>query len=457
MNSVHKSKRMTSVDKAWLRMDTASNLMVINAAMVFDKHLDIRSVREVLSERLLTLDRFTQRVQFGVFGAAWHHDPSFNLDRHLETVTLPAGAGTAELQALIASRAKLPLPMDRPLWQMAVVHNYEAGSAIILRTHHCIADGIAIIDVILGLTDPEAGSDPLTEKVEGKPDRRFSVVQAVKIGISLVRESMRLLFMPNDSRTRFKGKPEIDKQVVWADPIPLSTVKALGRVYQATINDVMLSIVAGALRKYLEAHGDSVDKRFVRAFVPVNLRPKDQEYLLGNEFGLIAVDLPIGLKDPIDRLVAVNRTMGALKRSAQAPLSKGILGVAGLMPRFAQKLSLDLFANRCTTVITNVTGPESGRYMAGAKMKQLIGWVPQSGNVGIGICVLSYQGTIQLGLLADKKLVPDAGTMMKMFHPCFDELCSQINPRPVPSLSAEDSSPQTEVKAQFVSRAAGES
>ncbi|MFI4940675.1 MAG: WS/DGAT domain-containing protein [Burkholderiales bacterium] len=456
MKLVHKSKRMTSVDKAWLRMDTPNNLMVINVAMVFDKHLDIETVKNMLEDRLLPLDRFSQRVHFGIVGATWRPDPEFDLDRHLGQISLPPGAGTAELQELIALRAKRPLPLDKPLWHIDIVHNYEHGSVLIFRLHHCIADGIAVMDLLVNLTDPEPGSAPLAEKEKEKPGSRLTLGKIVKFGISLIHESAILLFMPNDSRTRFKGQPDIDKQASWGEPVPLSTVKALGRVYGATINDVMLSVAAGALRKYLQMHGDQVDGRFVRAFVPVNLRPKDQDYMLGNEFGLVAVDLPLSLEDPIERLVAVNRTMSRIKRSAQAQLSKGILGIGGRMPHFIQNFMFNLFSNRSSVVITNVTGPESVRYMAGAKMKQLIGWVPQSGDEGIGICILSYQGTIQLGLLADKKLVPDAGAMMKMFRPAFDELCSQINPRPVPIPGAEGSFAPTDVDVHVASKAVGE-
>jgi WS/DGAT/MGAT family acyltransferase len=228
--------------------------------------------------------------------------------------------------------------------------------------------------------------------------------------------------MGEDSITRFKGKPGIAKRVAWADPVPLSEVKLIGRVYDCSVNDVLLSSVAGALRSYLKRHGDDVDGVTLRALVPVNLRPPDKAHKLGNRFGLVFLDLPLGIANPVERLYAVRANMHALKGSYQPVLALGILAAMGAGPKILQEQLLALLARNATAVMTNVPGPQQPLFLAGSSIASMMFWVPQSGDIGIGVSILSYDGAVQFGVVADRGLCPDPDRLIARFAPEFEQL-----------------------------------
>lgn len=203
--------------------------------------------------------------------------------------------------------------------------------------------------------------------------------------------------MPNDTQTRFKGKPGTVKRVAWSDPMPLDEIKAVGKALGCSVNDVLLSCVAGALREYLAAKGDKVDGVELRAMVPVNLRPPGREHQLGNQFGLVPLLLPAGIDHPVTRVFEVRRRMERLKGSYQAPLAMGLLGILGVCPKSIQSQILGLIARKASAVMTNVPGPQSQLWFAGEQLLEQMFWVPQSGDIGIGVSILSYNGKVQMG------------------------------------------------------------
>jgi WS/DGAT/MGAT family acyltransferase len=221
--------------------------------------------------------------------------------------------------------------------------------------------------------------------------------------------------------TRFKGKPESAKRVAWAEPIPLDEVKTIGKALGASVNDVLLSCVAGALARYLRDKGDDTDGVVIRALVPVNLRPIEKAYKLGNQFGLVFLDLPIGIVNPIERLYAVRDTMDALKGSYQPVLALGILAAMGAGPKALQEVLLAILARNATAVMTN--GPTAqALWFAGARIDSLMFWVPQSGDIGMGVSILSYDGKVQFGLITDRKLCPDPEAVIERFGGEFEAL-----------------------------------
>jgi WS/DGAT/MGAT family acyltransferase len=216
--------------------------------------------------------------------------------------------------------------------------------------------------------------------------------------------------------------PGIAKRVAWADPLPLPEVKAVGKALDASVNDVLLSCVAGALREYLVEKGDSVADVSVRALVPVNLRPLEKAYRLGNQFGLVFLDLPLGIANPVARLYAVRENMRALKGSYQPVLTLGLLAAVGAGPKLLQDQLLQALSRNGTAVMTNVPGPQVPLYVAGAKIEGFMFWVPQAGDIGMGVSILSYNGTVQFGLITDRGLVPDPEGVIRRFRPEFDKL-----------------------------------
>ena len=449
---------MSAVDTAWLRMDRPYNLMMITGVMMFGEKLALRRLRKVIKERFLVFRRFGQRAVETAAGAFWETDPGFDLDHHIVRAQLPGRAGRRELQAYISQLACTPLDPSRPMWQFHLI-DYEGGSALVMRLHHSYADGIALVRVMLSMTDATASGPPAmpfapqprraepedslghllspvsglmkTAKAIGSAlmdqgaaiwDDPGKVMALAGQGSAVTSELAKLALMPEDSATRFKGQPSVGKRVAWADPLRLWEVKAVGKALGASVNDVLLSCVAGALRGYLVAKGDDVAGVMVRALVPINLRPMEKAYKLGNRFGVVFLELPIGSENPVERLYAVRANMAALKDSLQPLLTLGLLAAAGVAPKMLQDQLVTVLARNATAVMTNVPGPQQPLYLAGGKIERFLFWVPQSGNIGMGVSILSYNGEVQFGLITDRRLCPDPERVIARFAPEFEKL-----------------------------------
>jgi WS/DGAT/MGAT family acyltransferase len=461
--SRNKRESMSSVDVAWLRMDRPSNLMVICGVLVLEDRVSISRLRSTIAKRFLRFARFAQRPVPAAGGYQWQSDEHFLLERHVKAVELPRGAGDPELEALVSRLVSRPFDPSHPLWEFQLVSDFKGGSAVILRIHHCYADGIALIQVLLSMTDADrkgkqpgavppppgrrrdgdSDDDPLAQLlapvagalkmastagsslVEKGGELLRDPGQAVMLaqqGGALVGEIAKLVLMSEDSSTRFKGEPGVAKRVAWAEPLALDEVKAIGKALGCSINDVLLSSVAGALRGYLVRRGDDVDGVVIRALVPVNLRPPEKAYRLGNKFGLVFLDLPIGIENPVERLYAVRANMQALKGSFQPVIALGILAAMGAGPEVLQEQLLAMLAKNATAVMTNVPGPREPLWFAGGKVRRLMFWVPQSGNIGMGVSIMTYAGEVQFGLITDRGLCPDPERVIERFAPEFEKL-----------------------------------
>jgi WS/DGAT/MGAT family acyltransferase len=209
----------------------------------------------------------------------------------------------------------------------------------------------------------------------------------------------------------------------------------VGKKLDGTVNDVLLTAMSGGLRRYLEKRGEPVDGLNFRAVVPVNLRKPGTEHELGNKFGLFFLSLPIGIADPQECLAELKRRMDALKDSLEAPVAFGILTTIGEAPEAIQDLVVNIFGLKGTAVMTNVKGPPMPLYLAGAPLESLMFWVPQSGRLGMGVSILSYNGQVWMGVITDERLVPDPETIIDGFHAEFDNLLEIAQaPKEAPSL-----------------------
>ncbi|HEX2893766.1 MAG TPA: wax ester/triacylglycerol synthase family O-acyltransferase [Marmoricola sp.] len=419
--------RMAPADAAWLRMDRPTNLMVVNSVMWFDEPLDGAQLRAVLQERLV--DRFPRFRQRAVedHGVWWEDAEGFDLEDHLHPVELPAPAGRTELEEFVAGLISVPLDRERPLWDLYVVEPYGAGGcALFFRMHHAIADGIALTRVLLSLTDDPAETPEIAEPaaeeqgsgvrgaVDGlwheaiglatHPQRAVTMAQAVMSDASALAK---LVLIPADRHTALRGPAGTEKAVVWSEPIPLARIKRAGHAAGATVNDVLLAAVAGALRTHLVRRRSPVHD--IRAIVPFNLRPLDRPLPaeLGNKFGLVFLPLPLRTARRVDRLREMSRRMTAIKHSAEGFVAYGILELIGLAPSTLENLAIDIFASKGTGVMTNVPGPRQTVTFAGVPLRGTIGWVPTSGEIGLGVAIFSYAGDVTLGLCVDRGLVPD--------------------------------------------------
>jgi diacylglycerol O-acyltransferase len=248
------------------------------------------------------------------------------------------------------------------------------------------------------------------------------VIDVARTGVSGAQALNKLLFMPSDPPTLFKGALGVQKRAAWSEPIPLDDVKRVGSMFRCTINDVLLNAVAGALRRYMVNRGAVVDGLNIRAVVPVNLRPPGPITELGNRFSLVFLDLPIGIEDPFDRLLELKRRMEGIKSSPEALIAFGILNTIGVMPQQMAELVVDIFGSKATAVMTNVPGPRQRIYLAGSPIRQIMFWVPQAGHLGLGVSIFSYAGDVLIGIAVDAGLVPDPDTIVAAFHTEFNDL-----------------------------------
>jgi WS/DGAT/MGAT family acyltransferase len=430
------STRMSGADTAWLRRERPTNPMVITAVLVFKTRLEPARMKQALRTRFLAFQRFRQRPVEQTSGYYWEEDPKFDLERHVHRVALPRPGGKRELQDLVSDLASTPLDPGTPRWQFHLVEGYRGRrSALVVRVHHCYADGAALMQVLLALTEGgkrlparRAGGgweawlpwlEPLTKAGAGvlfevllRPGKALDYVQAAAGALA---EAAKLLSMPAEPKTRFRGALGVSKRVAWCDPLPLAAVKRLGRSLGCTVNDVLLAAAAGALRAYLTAHRDRVDGLEIRVVVPVNLRPAESREPLGNEFGLVFLELPLGIANPIGRVHAVRARMQVLRHSPQPVLMLGLLGFAGQAPRALQEQLLQVLGSHATAVVTNVPGPKRRLRFAGSEIDEQMFWVPQAGDIALGASILSYAGQVQFGLMSDAGRVRDPERIVARF------------------------------------------
>jgi diacylglycerol O-acyltransferase len=233
---------------------------------------------------------------------------------------------------------------------------------------------------------------------------------------------VKLIVKPADSATLFKGRLGVAKRAAWSRPIPLDEVKAVGKAAGGTVNDVLLTAVSGALRRYLLRRGDRADGVEINAMVPVNLRPLSEADQLGNRFGLIYLALPVGTEDRAERLRLVKARMDEIKSSPQPFVTFQILNALGLAPVEVAGLAVNMFGTKATAVMTNVIGPKQPLYFAGERIRTWLGWVPQSGHMGLGVSIFSFDGQVVVGVASDKGLVPDPESIAADFEVEFDAL-----------------------------------
>jgi diacylglycerol O-acyltransferase / wax synthase len=457
-------ERMSSVDTAWLRMDSGGNLMVIVGVYELEGRLDAKRLRALLQDRFASHFRMRARVIQDATGYYWEEVDDFDIDRHLLRVALDGDGGIAELKLLTGRLASEPLASDQPLWQFHLIDNYNGGQALVARIHHCIADGIALIGVLLAMTSDHAAPDPVVRSGKARassaswdaylqPLTRLTVKaidttgdvaskvlaayatllsepqslgtsasEALRIAAQVAKDAAGIALMTDDTPTSLKGSPSGNKVVAWNDPLPLDEVKAVSRALGCSINDVLLACVAGAIRSYLERRGEPVEGCELRAMVPVNLRDPASWKELGNKFGLVPLLLPVGIVNPIARVFEVRSRMDELKKSYTAVLAMMVLGVAGLAPRIVQQQALNYLARKGTAVMTNVPGPQQALYLAGARIERLLVWVPQSGDICVGVSILSYNGGVQFGLITDHSVCPEPRQIIERFAPEFEKL-----------------------------------
>jgi len=466
---------MSKVDTAWLRLDTEANRMVIHGVLLLKPAITLDDLRARVAERLLRFRRFRQRVVESGDSAWWVEDAEVDIASHVIPETLTRRRGRpleGALQDRLADLAAEPLDPSRPLWQLHLIEHYDGSSALIARVHHCIADGIALIAVLLSITDggdappkapaakggkashvakeakgtqgarntkgaaddaaePEWLADAMVKPINAWTVREIQeqagsgqseVSPAERLGRQVLKDAAALTEAPDDAKTRLKGKAGRAKRVAWGSPLPLDAVKAVGKSMNVSVNDVLLNCVAGALGLYLREHGDDTEGQEIRALVPVNLRPLETAWQLGNRFGMVPLPLPVGITNPVKRLYAVHAQTQALKNSLQPALAMGLMATSGSVEKAAQRAMLKTLSRKATALMTNVPGPAQALQLCGSAVERVMFWAPQAGDMSLGISILTYAGQVQFGLIADAGLCPDPERIVAHFEPEFQQL-----------------------------------
>jgi diacylglycerol O-acyltransferase len=459
---------LSNIDNALLRLDSARNRMIVTGLMTFASPLESARLQSVLEQKLLIYPRFRQRIAhpYTSFGRAyWEVDPFFNMDHHISVIHTPLPEDPVLIQSLVSRLLGLGMDPARPLWQAFLVEKYGEGSVLILRFHHTIADGMSLVKVLLSITDdqPEPGSTSTSVSstataftADGNhhywrsgPLQIFSkaatagwqmltekdgFVNAAQLGASALTAFRHLVMSAADTDNIFRGDTGIDKRAAWTPSISLEKVKNVGAVYGCLVNDVLLSAAAGALRKYIDLHSGELDDLILHGFIPIDLRRESRRAKtrfisngsfngnFGNKFGFGILALPVGQADPVLRLRSVHDAMDEVKDSGDALVSYLILNVFGAVPGEIEDLASYFWITKGSTIITNVAGPDHQLYLGGVPVETMMGWVPQHGDIGLGISIFSYNGNVRIGIATDESLVPDPEKIVDYFMEEFELL-----------------------------------
>jgi WS/DGAT/MGAT family acyltransferase len=453
-------------------MEDPTNLMLVTGLFLVDGPVDADVLRATLRERMTErFPRLSHRVRQEGSSAFWEKDATFDLGAHVHRMALPRPGGPAALRDVVSDLMSTPLDFSKPLWQCHLIEGVGEGSAVLMRVHHCIGDGLALGHVLLSMTDrvPWVEShavpvfrrhleDHIADQVGWLADKAAAVVETavrsglqvghlVQEGVEVVRHPSRLLdftrsaarsatvffdmlMRPSDSITPLRGPLGVSKRAAWSRPISLADVKGVGTGAGATVNDVLLAAVAGGLRRYLERRGVRTRGLEIHAMVPVNLRPPELADELGNRFGLIYLALPVGVAKRGERVELVKQRMTAIKRSPEPIVGFQLLEALGLAPRKVAEVFVNLFGSKSTAVMTNVIGPDRPVYFCGRRVGTVMFWVPQSGRMGVGVSILSYDGRVVVGVSTDRGLVPDPESLIAVIESEFAALRAWAERRP---------------------------
>ena len=448
------SKRMAAPDVAWLRMEQPSNPMTITGVMMTGAPMSRETLLQLLEERFITHRRFRMSVD-DPKGAAprWLLQDPFALERHVIPLALEPPGDQKALEEAVSRLMSAPLSFSAPPWTFHHVEHYTGGgrdgSALIIRLHHCIADGIALVHVLLSLADehgenhrpqPPSTKRSLARRI-GRTARRAAsetkdlllhpthlAARAVQIGGG-TRALVDLLAMRPDSETFFKGEASALKRAAWSPRIPLDRIKAISKASATKINDVLLAAVAGALRRTLLDHGQPANGVTMRAAVPFNVRDLDKAPELGNAFALVFLNLPVGEEDAGKRLRLVKGQMDAIKDSKEPAVVYGILQTIGRAPKRLHRFVVRLFSEKCSAVVTNVPGPSETFHLMGVPLDSLMFWVPQAGDIGLGLSLLSYGGGVYVGVALDAHIVADPQSVVQRIEREFEVLAQATHRR----------------------------
>lgn len=443
-------ERMSGVDAAWWHMSRPHNPMVVVGMLGLRSAVALDALREIVWSRLRVHRRFLQRPVHDADGDHWEDDARFRIERHVVRHRLAKGQSMHDWLAALCLK---PLPQTHPLWQFILVEHADRA-AMVMRVHHCIGDGTALVRLLLAITDPE--SAPAMPLVPAKPvaeerapqsllddlrrlladaeaaigagapaadDAPAQVAHLARVAVTLGGELIRLAEMPDETVTPFKQPPGTQRVVAWCEPLRQHDVRRVAQAFGCSVYAVLISCVAAALGAELHSRGHDPAKTEIRVLVPSPLRGTNRAAAMhGNHFGLVNLLLPLGISNPVARAWEVHRRLGALADTHQGLLMHLLLGLVGLLPSDARARALDFLSDKATAVLTLVPGPPAARTLAGVRVDDMMFAVPQAGDIGLGVSIFTYAGGIRVGLMSDSATLARPEIVLRQFEVEFARL-----------------------------------
>jgi diacylglycerol O-acyltransferase len=473
--------RLSSFDASFLANEKDNAHMAIGAVLVFDGPAPGQD--EFLAQirsRLHQLPRLRQRLlqpPLGLGTPFWVDDETFDVRRHVARATLPAPGGDAEMRALTGELLAPPLDRRKPLWELTLVDGFadDARFAVLYKTHHAMADGISAVDIGMLLFDTEPTTSPPAEAEPWRPRRSPSGAGlAVRAATGILGTLRRLACWlgraaqdPGDASHRagdgliglwevtwnlLRAAPRVPlnpkgvgprRDFAWAT-FDLPEFKRIKNALGGTVNDVSLAVAAGALRSFLAEQGVGTDGLELKALVPVSIRTVDEHGELGNKLTAMRGPLPIGLVDPVERLRVISTAMDDLKASKQPLGAEAIWGLNDWFRDFAPPVLLGPtaainFSTRLfNLLVTNFPGPQIPFYALGRELTAIhpVGFLAR--RHGLAIAILSYNGRVSFGLLADPDSVPGVERLAGHLDAAVAELSAAATAAVPPLASAGD-------------------
>ena len=454
--------RLSWGDSVFLNLERDGMPLNVAGVSILEGQITLKTFLAFVESKLPLIPRFLKLVTappLNVGLPSWDYDPAFDIRNHVREVTLKHGSD-AELKALAGKTLSQVMNRQHPLWDMTLAPGLKGNrTALIVRMHHCLADGVAGVDLMGVLMDaspvaPRLPRRKVRLRVPTPRDAVSSLVDGLASSYSHFIE--RILSSWVDvlhitGRTVADGGnladgefsrllPELTApterlcfNVIYRGPqkfawteIPLAAVKAIRSTCGTSVNDVLLALVTATIRRYAELRGDRVKRRLLRIMVPVNRRGDDRPSDLGNRISLVPVTIPLDIRDPKKLLAAVHRRMEFLKRAHAAELVGLAGGLIGILPSplqaFAGPMISQLPITPFNMVCTNVPGPQFPLYLLGHKMLHWYPYVPVGGELALNCAVLSYNGMVYFGFSGDAHVAPDLGRLERFLKLSFTEL-----------------------------------
>jgi diacylglycerol O-acyltransferase len=440
----HKDQ-LSAIDASFLHQERQSSHMHVGAVLLFEGPPPAcEEFIEHLERRLPLVPRYRQKLSVPPLELGrpfWVDDPSFNIDYHVRHTSLPSPGGVDQLRALVGRIYSQRLDRSKPLWELWLVQGLEGGRfALISKTHHALVDGVSGVDVATVLFDigPVPAEPPEVE--DGwTPHPEPSTVELAAEGIKgllrtpvdIAGRALGALEDPVATLGQLREAAEGVGEIVWAglNPAPdvplnvpigphrrvwrvktrLEEFKEIKNALGGTVNDVVLAVVAGALGRWLRGRGIRTEGLELRALVPVSIRAEQEHGALGNRIAAMRGPLPVYAHDPVERLRLVSQAMRGLKESKQALGAEVISELESFAPPtlLAMASRINFSTRLFNLIVTNVPGPQFPLYLLGREMQELVpvAFLPE--NHALAIAVMSYNGKVEFGLLADYDALPD--------------------------------------------------